>query len=309
MAEQDTYNSHLGNLGLSEERREKARAAMKAYDLKHSTGSEVDRYGSHFKWERPDRTVDTSWSSPGAVGSPGPPGAAGLASKAEQEALNSRFAYPRYRSLDTTTIGILKSTILPSFGLQSGLSILAYGASSMTNRVDGKDWAWPAGQVIQAWWSAVGARVACDKVDVSTAYSALDYPHKLVLWGVTLWGGRLFYRVVSRSIARGHDDERYEKVKEEPDFWGKSLFTIFLPEAVFQTLISLPFTLPFRETQQSFTSYPVPAFAELATGLGIFSFCAGFALEVLADVQLAEHSETSKDLDKTGVWSIVRHPK
>lgn len=306
MSEVDTYSSHLKGLSLSDERKEKGRAAMKAYDLKHSTGSEVDRYASHFTWERPDRTVDTSWSSPGAVADSA---AAGLGSKADRDVLNQRFSLPRYRALNTSTVGILKSTILPSLGLQSGLAILAYSGSRVTNRLDGKDWIWPSGQVIQAWWSAVGTRVLFDKVDISTAFSGLDYPHKLILSGVTLWGGRLFYRFVSRSLARGHDEERYEKAKAEPDFWQKSLFSIFLPEAVFQTLISLPFTLPYKQAQQNFTPYPVPAFAELATGLGLFSFCAGFALEVLADVQLAEHTEKSKDLDKNGVWSIVRHPK
>ena len=300
MSEQDTYGTHLSNLGMSPERKEQAKAALRSYDLKHSTGSEQERYESHFTWKRPEKTVDTVWSSPGAaVGS----------ANSEQEAINKRFALPRHHALDTSAVGILRSNLLPSLGLQSGLSIIAYGASRATNRVDGKDLLWPAGQVIQAWSSAIGTKVASDNLDVLTALFTLDYPHKLILTGVTLWGGRLFYRALSRSISRGHDDPRYEAAKEEPDFWQRSLFTIFLPEAFFQTLISLPFTLPFGDAQRSLAPYPTSAISELATGLGLFSFCAGFALEVLADVQLAEHSEKSKDLDKNGVWSIVRHPK
>lgn len=295
MSEQDTYGAHLG---ITPERKERAKAALRAYDLKHSTGSEQERYASHFTWERPDKTVDTIWSSPGAaVGS------------SEHEAINPRFPIPRHAP-DTSAVGILRSNLLPSLGLQSGLSILAYGASRATNRVDGKDLLWPCGQVIQAWSSAIGKQVACDNnLNFSRAVGELSYAHKLILSGVTLWGGRLFYRALSRSISRGHDEPRYELAKSEPDFWQKSLFTIFLPEAVFQTLISLPFTLPFKDAQRNLTPYATPALSEIATGLGVFCFSAGFALEVLADVQLAEHAERSKDLDKSGVWSIVRHPK
>lgn len=323
MAEQDTHGSHFG---VSPERAEKAHAALKAYDLRHSTGAEQERYASHFSLKRgdksadstgaeqehhtspfslkrPDKSVDTTWPSAAAA----QPVASAL--KSEKESISKHFRLPHRHALDTSAVGILRSTLLPSLGLQSGLSIIAYAASRGTNRVDGKDWLWPSGQVINAWWNAVGKSVFCDNVAASTAWSALDYPHKLILSGVTLWGGRLFYRVVSRSIARGHDEPRYESAKQEPEFWNKALFSIFLPEAAFQTLISLPFTLPFKATAQGFAPYPIPAWAELATGLGVFLFGAGFALEVLADAQLAQHHEKSQDLDTSGVWSIVRHPK
>jgi steroid 5-alpha reductase family enzyme len=298
MSEQDVYSSHLG---ISQE---KVEAAKKAYDLRHSTGSEQERYASHFTWQRPDKSVDTK-SGPESAYLIAP----AIAAKEEQEPLHSRFSLPTRPVLDTSTVGILKSTLLPSLALQSGLSVIAYSGSRLTNRVDGKDWLWPAGQVINAWSSAIGMKLLCDNEDIWHALSELSYAHKLILSGVTLWGGRLFYRVVSRSIQRGHDEPRYEAAKSEPDFWNQSLFTIFFPEAVFQTLISLPFTLPFKETQRGYTPYPIPAVAELATGLGVFMFGAGFALEVLADAQLAAHYEKSKDLDTAGVWSIVRHPK
>jgi steroid 5-alpha reductase family enzyme len=300
MSEQDTYASHLG---ISPDRVE---AARKKYDLGHSTGSEQERYASHFTWKRLDKSVDTAWGP--AAAQPVAPAAA-IGAESEQEILNSHFSLPSRHTVDTSAVGILRSTLLPSLGLQSGLSIIAYTGSRLTNRVDGKDWIWPAGQVLNAWWSAIGSKIVSENVDASTAWSELDYPLKLILFGVTIWGGRLFYRVVSRSISRGHDDPRYESAKAEPDFWNKSLFSIYLPEALFQTLISLPFTLPFKETQLGFTPYPVPACAEFATGLGVFLFGAGFALEVLADSQLAAHNEKNQDLDTAGVWSIVRHPQ
>lgn len=50
---------------------------------------------------------------------------------------------------------------------------------------------------------------------------------------------------------------------------------------------------------------------ELAHDLAVFVFSAGFALEVLADYQLSSHKKKTGDatLNRSGVWSIVRHPK
>jgi hypothetical protein len=52
---------------------------------------------------------------------------------------------------------------------------------------------------------------------------------------------------VSRSLKRGKDDERYEAVKKEEGFWDKTAVLGFLSEALIQTIITLPFTLPFRD--------------------------------------------------------------
>lgn len=50
---------------------------------------------------------------------------------------------------------------------------------------------------------------------------------------------------------------------------------------------------------------------ELAHDLAVFVFSAGFALEVLADYQLNTHKKRTGNavLNRSGVWSIVRHPK
>lgn len=50
---------------------------------------------------------------------------------------------------------------------------------------------------------------------------------------------------------------------------------------------------------------------ELAHDLAVLVFSAGFALEVLADYQLSKHKKKTGNatLNRSGVWSIVRHPK
>jgi steroid 5-alpha reductase family enzyme len=115
----------------------------------------------------------------------------------------------------------------------------------------------------------------------------------------------LFYRVARRSVERGEDDPRYETAKKEEDFWNKSLFTMFFPEAFFQMLISLPFTAPFRHEGAVLMGYH-PFVQMVAVGL----FSAGLALESLADYQLDQYkAEGGTGIYKEGVWSIVRHPK
>lgn len=149
-----------------------------------------------------------------------------------------------------------------------------------------------------------------DNISVGTAYSHLGYTEKLLLTGVTAWGARLFYRIGSRSLERTRDDPRYDEAKKEEGFWNKALFSVFLPEALFQAVISLPFTLPFRALDDSAAASPLHVHPEYTHGLAVALFSAGFALEVLADVQLAAHQKkNSDDLTREGVWSIVRHPK
>ena len=200
--------------------------------------------------------------------------------------------------------GILKDTLIPSLTLHSGLAVIAWGAARYTDRVEAKDWLWPSGQVANAWWSAIGRKVYAG-LTLSQAFNRLSWHERLVLTGVTLWGGRLFYRISTRSIKRGKDDPRYDDAKKDENFWGTSLFTTFIPEAFFQMLISLPFTAPFRHDGAVLTGYH-PVGQMIAVGM----FSTGFALESLADYQLDQYkAEGGTGIYKEGVWSIVRHPK
>ncbi|KAL1955752.1 hypothetical protein VTO42DRAFT_8150 [Malbranchea cinnamomea] len=211
----------------------------------------------------------------------------------------------------TSDVGIFKSTILPSFALHSGLSVAAYVASRATDRAELKDWAWPFSQVLNAWWSAVGRHMYHDKASFAGAWDTLTWSEKLLLSGVTVWGTRLFYRIVSRSISRGKDDPRYTemKAKEPQSFWdwSSAFLKLYFPEAVFLTFITLPFTLPFRLAPNSTVAMD-PDVASIMRTLGVGLFGAGFGMEVLADSQLESHRQRCGDLCRHGVWSVVRHP-
>lgn len=213
--------------------------------------------------------------------------------------------YPWQKTL--YDVGIFKDCIYPSLLLHGGLSVVAYGAGRLTNSVETKDILWGVAPVINAWWGAVGRRVVERGIPTTRVLGSLSRPERLILGGVTLWGGRLFYRVLTRSRKRGKDDPRYDEMKTEPGFWNKALFTTYLPEALFQVLITLPMTAPFYHQGAVLSGYH-PLLQSVAVGL----FTAGLSLEYLADKQLDEHKATTADSSsmlKEGVWSLCRHPK
>ncbi|PWY89196.1 hypothetical protein BO70DRAFT_359490, partial [Aspergillus heteromorphus CBS 117.55] len=208
-------------------------------------------------------------------------------------------------------IGLLRSTILPSFTLHTTLDIAAFIAAKATNRAELKDWVWPTSQLLNAWWSALGHQIYHHQLSPQTAWSSLSWTDKVLLTAVTAWATRLFARIAARSLTRGTDDPRYEQMKkaDPKGFWLNALWGQYLPEAAVLTLVSLPFTVPFRG-EGSLLKMDGDVRA-VVRALGVAAFGAGFALEVLADEQLRGHKERrgTGDLCTTGVWSIVRHPK
>ncbi|KAH7064872.1 hypothetical protein B0J12DRAFT_560267 [Macrophomina phaseolina] len=303
-AEQDRYGSWFGGKGPS--------ASDVSDKLPRASGAEQDRYGNWFGGKGPSAGELSERIPSDRIGSAAEQDryASHFSTRPNnpQDRFGSHFSKRPINPINTTAVGLLQSTILPSFGFHAGLSAVAYGVSRYTNRAEGKDWLWPSGLVANAWWSAVGTRVVYDGLSLSEAWSTVTYPEKVLLTQVSAWGLRLFYRIASRSVKRGNDDPRYHAVKKEPGFWNKAIFGMFLPEALVQTLISLPFTLPFRAGFSSARASPLPENASLFHSLAVFLFTTGYALEVLADSQLESHKQNSNDLNREGVWSIVRHP-
>ncbi|KAM0489904.1 hypothetical protein ACHAP8_012120 [Fusarium lateritium] len=283
------------------------------------SGAEQDVYGSKFGGHSPSVSLPKgSFTGSGAEQdiygnkfaghSPSFPRNTFTGSGAEQDVFGSHFNRTLYQGLTTSTLGLIHSAVLPSFTLHAGLSAAAYGISRYTDRVEGKDFLWASGMTLNAWWSAVGSRVVNDGLSVSEAWSDLIYPQKLLLLGATAWGVRLTSRVVSRSLKRGEDDPRYAE-KKDPGFWNKALFTTFLPEAIAQTIIALPFTLPFRNVNECALASPVTAYGPYLRDLAVFLFSTGFTLETLADTQLESFKKSNRaGVNREGVWSIVRHP-
>jgi steroid 5-alpha reductase family enzyme len=216
--------------------------------------------------------------------------------------------------LRSDIIGLTKSTILPSLGVHGGLSLIAYGIARATDRVELKDYLWPTGMIFNAWWAAIGRHMATTPhVTFGQAWSRLSYNQIALLGAATAWSARLTYRIVSRSLRRGSDDPRYETVKTEPGFWNKAPFAIFLPEAVFQALITLPLVLPMKNDSISGLHGAPTAWAGWVRLLACGLFATGLTMEILADGQLDSHKNRANEQGRgkilsSGVWSVVRHP-
>ncbi|KAK8846533.1 hypothetical protein IAR55_005619 [Kwoniella newhampshirensis] len=216
-------------------------------------------------------------------------------------------------------VGVLRDTLLPNLGFQLSLAVPTYLLGRSQNFFAAKDFLWSSGQVASAWYAAIGRHVLAlpgiagggrggGDVSFSTAVKAITRPGWLLLAGATLWGGRLLFRVIQQALNRGKDDPRYDDVKKDPQGWNKAFFTVYVPEAITQALITLPFTAPFR-TSLPVIVPPSPTAKSYLQFAAVGLFTTGFVLELLADYQLAQHQEQKKmGMLREGVWSIVRHP-
>ena len=203
-------------------------------------------------------------------------------------------------SASLVDVGIFKDTLLPGLALQTGLAAVAYGIGRSTNAVATKDIAFPAGQVLTAWWSAVGRRWYHYGLPLDQVLRMQSRPEKLILAGVTLWGGyKAFQQATAYTKRNGEDDPKYKSAKAEEGFWNKSLLTVYLPEAIVSTIIALPWTAPFRHQGAVLSGYH-PIAQSIAVGL--FSF--GFSMEVLADYQKKNFPDGDVSL-----WKILSQPK
>ncbi|KAH0353623.1 DUF1295-domain-containing protein, partial [Aureobasidium melanogenum] len=211
-------------------------------------------------------------------------------------------------SATTNVLGLLHDNLLPSLNLHSSLALVAYTASRVTRRVELKDWLWPSGMVLNAWYHGVWARSSETGLSLGESLSTLGWTQKLLLGGVTFWGTRLFARIATRSVKRGKDDPRYDDMNQDTSFWNKAFFTVFLPEAVFQALISLSWSVALQQGTLGSIEATPPQYGALLHGLAIGLYTAGLNMEALADQQIEEHKKKSDDLNRSGVFSIVRHP-
>ncbi|KAF7879717.1 uncharacterized protein EAF02_007887 [Botrytis sinoallii] len=220
---------------------------------------------------------------------------------------NSSVIPPWNPQVNATAIGLLQRSFLPALTTNTTLSLISYTIARPHQRLDLKDVLWPLGPLITSWTLALERH----NFDLSQTWTHLAYPQKLIMAGLTAWSLRLFYRITSRAISRGEDDARYASVPKTRDFWNKTLVSTFLPEALVQSIIALPFAMSLAAPEVLIGNQPLPGNPgwQVANAAGVFLFTTGFALEAGADWQLESHKkERTVGLLRDGVWSIVRHP-
>jgi len=124
----------------------------------------------------------------------------------------------------------------------------------------------------------------------------------LVISLLLIWGIRLCLHITIRSW--GHaEDHRYQQIRQKysPGFAIKSLFIIFIFQAILAWIISLPVFLVVNQNSE----------LTVITYLACAMVLIGIAYESLADWQLFKFSRVKDNkglvLDE-GLWAYCRHP-
>jgi steroid 5-alpha reductase family enzyme len=124
----------------------------------------------------------------------------------------------------------------------------------------------------------------------------------LILVMVTVWALRLSVYITWRNHGQP-EDYRYQEIRanNEPGFRFKSLYIVFILQAVLAWIISLPLAA-------SISGQPAIGFLDYA---GIALFAVGFVFEALGDLQLSRFRSNPENAGKVldqGLWHYSRHP-
>ena len=121
---------------------------------------------------------------------------------------------------------------------------------------------------------------------------------------VTIWGLRLSIYLTWRNWGLG-EDPRYKRMRERAgnQFWIKSLYMVFLLQAVLMWLISL--SLQYGQLASH------PSVITLWDTTGLLLWGLGFFFQAVGDWQLAAfkaNTENRGQVMNKGLWAYTRHP-
>lgn len=126
----------------------------------------------------------------------------------------------------------------------------------------------------------------------------------LIVCLVFLWGLRLSIYLTWRNWGKA-EDPRYGGWREKSGnrFWFVSLFKVFILQALFMWVISLPLQIGLLAANPS-----TPTWLDI---FGVAVWTVGFTFEAVGDWQLARFKANSKNsglvMDQ-GLWKYSRHP-
>ena len=138
------------------------------------------------------------------------------------------------------------------------------------------------------------------------SYLQLDAPGlraQIVMLLVIIWGLRLSLYITLRHW--GHEeDHRYQQIRKnnQPYFKLKSLYLIFIFQALLAWIISLPIFFAIHSTTEELG---------YLDWLGIVLWLTGMYFETVADYQLWKFKRNRDNAGKIytdGLWSYTRHP-
>jgi len=193
------------------------------------------------------------------------------------------------------------ATYVPALGiLLLGVAVV-WGISTVRQNVT----------YIDTWWG-VGFLVVSVYYASTVGFSSRSM---FILLLVALWSLRLsIYLFYRNHVQHSEEDRRYAKMRAKTgaSFWWRSLYTVFLPQAVVQFVVSTPLLLAMQSEPEPSLTTPKNSRDGLVFDLcGIVLYAIGLYFEVAADRQLANFMANKDNAGKlltTGVWSLSRHP-
>jgi len=147
-------------------------------------------------------------------------------------------------------------------------------------------------------WSAMMAFAA---VFYGIAGSGAGLPRLLVVMLGGIWGLRLSLHLLSRVLNEA-EDGRYRALREHWNDHQGRMFGMFMLQAGFVVVFSLPFLAVASNPAGAFTGW---------TALGLIIWSLALAGESLADHQLARfrsRPESATHPCRQGLWRYSRHP-
>lgn len=125
----------------------------------------------------------------------------------------------------------------------------------------------------------------------------------LALLLAVLWAARLALHILWRNRGKP-EDRRYRVIRanNEPNFAFKSLYIVFLLQAVLAWLVAMPLLGTALSTASPLGPVDLP---------GVLLWLAGFFLQSTADLQLArfqKRPDAERAVMNQGVWRYSRHP-
>jgi len=125
---------------------------------------------------------------------------------------------------------------------------------------------------------------------------------ELALFLVSIWGLRLAIHITWRNWGHG-EDRRYQEIRarNEPNFAFKSLYLVFLLQAVLAWIISLPLLGAVASNSE----------LNALDYFGALVWLVGFIFEAGGDWQLSRFKANPSNKDKVmdqGFWRLTRHP-
>jgi steroid 5-alpha reductase family enzyme len=154
------------------------------------------------------------------------------------------------------------------------------------------DMVWGVGFVLGAWFTLL----------TTTNPTILSY---IVTGFITVWGVRLSARLVARNLGKP-EDFRYAQWRKE---WGDKVvitafFRVFMIQGIINFVVGSASYVVIR-----YNEFVTTGFSQFVVYLGLLIAIVGLVFEVVGDEQLRRHIQKGKkELLKTGLWSITRHP-